>query len=113
MGYSIKENHREYNKVYSKKWRAANPEKCAGHSLKYNYGLSIEDYDTMLQAQDGKCASCGKLPDKRRLNVDHDHITGEIRGLLCTRCNLVAGFLEGEERLMVEQYLLSHRKKEL
>ena len=41
----------------------------------------------MLEAQDGRCAICGNKPRKRRLDVDHNHKTGKVRGLLCRRCN--------------------------
>jgi hypothetical protein len=66
-------------------------------SLLKLYGITADDYQTMLAAQGGLCAICGK-PDsgKRRnskvpLNVDHCHTTGKVRGLLCTRCNLGIG----------------------
>lgn len=50
-------------------------------------GLTIEDYDRMLAAQGGGCAICGTTPKTRRLDTDHDHATGAVRGLLCHRCN--------------------------
>jgi hypothetical protein len=50
-------------------------------------GLSVEEYDAMLKAQGGGCAICGNPPKTRRLDVDHDHKTGKVRGLLCHRCN--------------------------
>lgn len=56
-------------------------------SLAVTFGLTPEQYDHMLELQGGRCAICEKRPGKRRLAVDHDHETGEIRGLLCTRCN--------------------------
>lgn len=52
------------------------------------FGLTAEDYDTMLENQGGVCAICQSPPKNNRLAVDHDHNTGEIRGLLCTRCNV-------------------------
>ena len=45
------------------------------------------DYDSLLAAQKGGCAICGALPLTRRLDVDHDHRTMRVRGLLCHRCN--------------------------
>lgn len=51
------------------------------------YGISVEEYDKMLEFQDGKCAICHKPPKNKRLAVDHDHKTGIIRGLLCSMCN--------------------------
>jgi len=50
-------------------------------------GLTIEQYDAMLASQGGGCAICGATPKTRRLDTDHDHRTGQIRGLLCHRCN--------------------------
>lgn len=60
-----------------------------GHErrLETVYGITRDDYDRMLAEQDGRCAICQNKPRKRRLAVDHDHATGEVRGLLCTRCN--------------------------
>lgn len=50
-------------------------------------GVTIEDYDRLLAAQGGGCAICGNPPKTRRLDVDHDHKTGRVRGLLCFVCN--------------------------
>jgi hypothetical protein len=59
-----------------------------GH-FRRRYGITIEQYDQLLEAQGGGCALCGvkENPDGRRLCVDHDHETGAIRGLLCRLCN--------------------------
>ena len=54
--------------------------------IEQTYGLTIEQYDALLAAQGGRCAIC--VGERRyRLNVDHDHATGLVRGLLCRRCN--------------------------
>lgn len=50
-------------------------------------GVSPEQYEVMLAGQDGHCAICPSTPKTRRLNVDHDHPTDTVRGLLCHRCN--------------------------
>lgn len=50
------------------------------------YGLSPEDYGRLFEEQGGACAICGGKR-KYRLNVDHCHATGLVRGLLCRRCN--------------------------
>lgn len=56
-------------------------------------GLNLEQYEHMLIAQDGKCAICNIVPVKRNgiLVVDHNHVNGEIRKLLCVDCNLGLG----------------------
>lgn len=64
------------------------------------YGITIEEYEAMFTEQRGRCALCGE-PEKAslhgkvtRLTVDHDHDTGEVRGLLCRRCNWQLGLIE-------------------
>ena len=50
-------------------------------------GLTLAAYEALLEAQGGGCAICGATPKTRRLDTDHDHKTGKVRGLLCHRCN--------------------------
>lgn len=58
------------------------------------YGLNHGDYDRLYQHQGGKCFICQRATGaSRRLSVDHDHKTGEVRGLLCRPCNVVVGHL--------------------
>ena len=67
----------------------ASRERARSASLKRLYGITPEQYDEMLEKQDGYCAVCLKHHSefKTRLAVDHDHKTGELRGLLCMNCN--------------------------
>lgn len=65
-------------------------------NLKSKYGLSPDDYDLILAAQGGRCSICRKPPREQRLHVDHDHETGEIRGLLCSCCNTAIGQLQDD-----------------
>lgn len=51
------------------------------------YGINSEEYERILSVQDGKCAICRNKPQTERLAVDHDHKTGQVRGLLNSRCN--------------------------
>lgn len=61
------------------------------YELKRRFNITLEQYDEMFEKQNGVCAIC-KLPEiTMRLAVDHDHKTGEIRGLLCQRCNRFLG----------------------
>lgn len=71
-----------------------NPEKHRSSRLKGVYGISLEDYNSMYAAQDGKCAICkSEKPSFGRggLSVDHCHKTGRVRKLLCTSCNTAIG----------------------
>ncbi len=55
--------------------------------LKKTYGITIDDYDRIFKAQGGKCKICGGGTTKNFLATDHNHKNGNIRGLLCARCN--------------------------
>ena len=57
------------------------------------YGITLEQYAELLIVQGGLCAICGKPDDNRLLSVDHNHKTGQVRGLLCSDCNLGVGSL--------------------
>jgi hypothetical protein len=70
----------------SARWR----ENAPGYMRGYLYGLSAGDYEAMLAAQDGRCAICrtNEWPGRHnKPHVDHDHATGKVRGILCTKCN--------------------------
>jgi Recombination endonuclease VII len=78
--------HRKENAAVSKLYRQENPEAYRNAVLKSMYGLTLEEYNKMYIDQKGLCKMCGKVP-KKTLVVDHNHQTGEIRGLLCHGCN--------------------------
>jgi hypothetical protein len=67
--------------------RACASAKSHAAMIKKTYGLKSDDYDVLLEAQGGRCAICRARPKSKRLAVDHDHKTGAVRGLLCSRCN--------------------------
>jgi hypothetical protein len=62
--------------------------------LKRKYGLTLAAFRALLERQDNACASCGtKTPGKKGWAVDHDHVSGFVRGILCARCNTGIGLL--------------------
>jgi hypothetical protein len=87
-------------------YRRANPApsnqgdpRYANH-LAAAYGLSLDDYDKMLAAQEYRCAICAD-GGSRRLAVDHCHETAKVRGLLCDKCNMGLGlFKDDPDRMM-------------
>jgi hypothetical protein len=81
-----------------------NPEAIRRRNLG-RYGLTLEQFDAMLTAQGGVCALCGTdQPGGRgnRFCVDHDHITGAVRGLLCTHCNKGIGYFRDDPALLLK-----------
>ncbi len=65
--------------------------------LQRTYNITLDDFNDLLEAQGGTCAICdGRNADSaanRRMTVDHDHVTGKVRGLLCFTCNTSIGKL--------------------
>jgi hypothetical protein len=84
------------------------------NNYRRNYGIDLQDYNAILERQNGTCAICHKESDSTgknsKLHVDHDHVTGKVRGLLCYRCNIAMGFLSDDpERIyMIMDYLSLH-----
>lgn len=73
--------------------------------LKKRYNITPEEYDALFEEQNGKCLICGEYDTKRKLNVDHSHKTGVIRGLLCTTCNRGIGFFKDDVEKMSKAIL--------
>jgi hypothetical protein len=69
--------------------------KIRKYSLKHNYGITLEDYNALLEKQERSCAICKSKEVNRKTDknfcVDHNHKTGEVRGLLCHSCNAMLG----------------------
>lgn len=86
--YVARNRERVYRR--SKAWRDAGGRR---KSKIESYGITVEQYDGMLEQQGGVCAICKEAcPPGRELAVDHCHSTGRVRGLLCTKCNPMLGF---------------------
>lgn len=88
-------------RVRAAKWRKQNPEESKKRSRRYNWkdaGINCNDklYNRLFNEQGGCCAICGKHQSKLKkgLSVDHKHISGKIRRLLCGVCNTTLGYYE-------------------
>ena len=124
----------ECQSAVAKKWRSENIEHIKARAkeafatlpprvkwlkkLLSRYGLTVEQYEVMYEAQARGCAICGEPPQRQRLSIDHDHSTGEVRGLLCERCNSVLGRVKDDPMVLVSaaSYLMEHgsgERKEL
>jgi hypothetical protein len=104
---------REYMRAYLQKWRKLDYVKIARKrqrrtSLIRSYGISVQEYQRLLEHQQGVCAVCRQqCKTYEHLSVDHNHATGKVRGLLCAKCNVALGMLnEDRERIaMLLNYL--------
>lgn len=89
---SCKTCARAYAKAYLEKNTITSEHKL-NIRLKSLYGITLDEYNTMLSGQAGLCAICKRPPAKERLVVDHCHASGRVRGLLCRNCNSGIGKL--------------------
>lgn len=103
-----------------KAYRKRNAQKLAKTAfrlkLKNNYNMTIELYEQIFNAQDGKCAIC-KTSDFKGLysrpHVDHCHVTGQVRGILCHHCNTGLGLFRDDKSLLqaAAEYLQQPSKR--
>lgn len=86
-------------------------------NLAKKYGITQEDYNRMLAEQDGCCKICRSSDPVgvKSFAVDHDHVTGKVRGLLCHRCNPGLGYFQDNPELLRKaiDYLLEAEEESL
>lgn len=110
--------HNEKVRVWSKqnrdkcnatkrRYRKKHPDRCRAASRRRTRGITNEEYVQLLKQQNGVCAIC-RQPETtvrggrvQHLSVDHNHATGEIRGLLCVGCNTALGSMKDSEELLL------------
>ena len=87
-----------------RKYRNKTPEEQRIARIR-SYGISVEQYNYLLKTQNGVCWICNE-PNVvgKSLNIDHDHKTGEVRGLLCGKCNTALGLLKEDPHLLIKDY---------
>lgn len=104
VNYSVGAKVCHYCKLKKQReWREANP----GAYKEWKYGLSQEAYDQLLIKQNHRCAICGTSSPGGRHNkfhIDHNHMTGKVRGLLCWSCNAGLGQFKDDYNLLLEAY---------
>ena len=91
------EKHKAIQKRYYEKNKEEISEKNKWYRFKKKYGLNKEQYEQMMEMQDGLCGICG---DREAEVVDHNHNTGEVRMLLCQNCNRGLGHFNDDPVLM-------------
>ncbi len=94
------------NRRRVKEWNTKYPERALDGRLRYKYGITREEYLALLASQAGVCAICREPETATNrgkpilLAVDHDHVTGAVRALLCGRCNTGIGSFRDKPELL-------------
>lgn len=140
MPHKDPEVKKAYLKAYHKEWYAKNKEKRLAqieeyqltksddwrkligqkHHLRTRYNLTPSEYNAMAEQQDYKCAICNidvseniRANKQIALSVDHNHATGELRELLCMKCNYGLGYFKDNADVLekASKYILKHTRK--
>ncbi len=103
-----KQKDPEEHRRKQREWGKRNPQARKKHRLKTQYGISLEQYESMVEDQSGRCAICNDYMGVPC--VDHSHATNKVRALLCTLCNTGIGQLRDDPKVVAKalEYLLKH-----
>ena len=121
---------KDCRKQTARRWEATHPEKAKeakqnirnkegyqelsrGYILKHRYGITLDDYDALLEKQGWCCAVCNVKQDDKtyHFHVDHCHTTGVVRGLLCAPCNVFLGVIKDDTDALKRAINYLERKK--
>ena len=122
-GKAIRKKIRESdkNKELQKRWRESggskkeyqrNKDKYRDSYMRRVYGITLNEYNEMLEQQSGLCYVCNGLPKGgKSLAIDHCHATGSVRRLLCSNCNTVLGLVNEDVNIMSKliSYIEEHK----
>lgn len=102
---SKREFYKKYHANYSRVW-----------NLKVKYGITIEQFEEMKTRQNNTCAICKTTECGGRFkewHIDHNRTTNQVRGLLCTSCNLAVGLIKDNEEVAqsMSKYLKDFRER--
>lgn len=89
--------HREQHNTKAREWAARNPERRLAIRRRYHYGIEPDVVQARLNAQDGLCKICRIAP---AVHLDHNHKTGQTRGLLCGNCNRGLGLFKEDVEIL-------------
>ena len=86
--------NRDQENARRREYSQRKPHVIKNQHLLASFNLSLTEYERLSAQQNGLCAICHGTDVTKKLAVDHDHVTGKIRGLLCSSCNLALGMFE-------------------
>jgi hypothetical protein len=113
---------REYQREYQRKLTASDPETMAQYKrniyLKRSYKITLQEYEELVRIQNNRCAICSSVETGRSGKaakfwmVDHCHVSGKVRGLLCHQCNIGVGNFRDDPKLLSAaiSYVNAHRE---
>lgn len=104
--------HAEERRVRRRKHYLMNKDKMKNARRKWQYGITEDEYKSLLKKQGGVCAICSRAGwPKKGPCVDHSHASGGVRGILCNQCNIAIGMIQEDPKIAraMANYLESHK----
>lgn len=112
-GAKYKANNRERLLAIERRRYKEKPHLRLGQKLRSRYGITLKQYQDMVEIQKGLCAVCFRpeTSSKKRLSVDHNHETKKVRALLCHMCNAAIGYVKENPDIArnIATYLEAHK----
>ena len=95
---NMSEDEKRQKLEYDTEWKRKNPYQTKLNNIKYKFGITKEEYETMVEEQGNRCAICQiKMSPPC---IDHCHSTDKVRGLLCRKCNIGLGYFDDSIKYM-------------
>jgi len=100
--------------AYRSKFPDKNKQSIRNATLKAKYGITSKQYEELFKNQGYCCAVCGRKESKGygKMPVDHNHVTGKVRGILCQPCNVTLGKVEEKEEILLSLIKYLRKNKE-
>lgn len=106
------ENNKQTLNQKQKEWNSSNKQKVRNSKLKRKFGINLEEKEKLFSLQNHQCAICKTKENirDRDWDVDHCHITGKVRGILCSNCNRGLGLFKDDPSTLLSAfaYLKKH-----
>lgn len=90
-------NNKDVKAEYNRRYNLQNQEAIKNNRYIYKYNITLEEFRCMVAQQGGRCRVCDEQ-EGESLHIDHNHATGEIRGLLCKSCNMALGLFNDDAK---------------
>jgi len=104
----------ECKKIRQQQYRIKYPDRYLKYyktsNRRKNYNLEPHEYDKLIQDANNLCMICKSPPGRKSLNIDHDHKTGKVRGLLCHGCNTAIGLMKDDVNILTKAIKYLKRK---
>jgi len=114
---AARNKYNEQRRNWTPERKEKNRQRCYNNWLRKKYGISLSDFNAMFIAQEGKCSICKTIKNikGKELHVDHCHISGQVRALLCAQCNMMLGLAKDSTNILNNaiEYINFHEARKI